>query len=418
MKWRNQLLALFCLLVFFAFGVFYFRYWVIQKPFGIILFIGEGLDARLLAAARVQAGGADTALTLDSLPHTGLLKNHSRNAAVPDVPAAASALATGVKVNNGAISVSPDGDELANLLAVARESGRMTGLVTNGNLTDPTAASFYAHTLTKDARADIARQLVEKAEIDVVLGGGARDFIGKEDDGQGTDKVALVDRLRDSGYEVVQTLEELEEIPWWRRAKLIGLFSQSELAFADDTEALEGQPTLSDMVRRGIELLQFNRGGYVLVVDARLMRKAAEKGDARRTVAETLELDKAISVALEYAGTKATILVCSDVATGLTPTATASHESLLPAISNAAEGPPTADGPGIRNPSEAAVSAPESGVPEPSPAATSQAASPPQTADSTNEPEDVIAFGFGLGANSLGGVHDSTVIFEIVQDNL
>ena len=45
-KWRNQLLALFCLIVFFAFGVFYFRYWVVQKPFGIILFIGEGLGDR------------------------------------------------------------------------------------------------------------------------------------------------------------------------------------------------------------------------------------------------------------------------------------------------------------------------------------------------------------------------------------
>jgi hypothetical protein len=52
-KWRNQLLALFCLFLFLAFGVFYFKYWVIQKPFGIILFIGEGLDAQQLAAARV-----------------------------------------------------------------------------------------------------------------------------------------------------------------------------------------------------------------------------------------------------------------------------------------------------------------------------------------------------------------------------
>ncbi|HEV3410692.1 MAG TPA: hypothetical protein VG095_10385 [Chthoniobacterales bacterium] len=42
MKWRNQLLALFCLIVFLGFGVLYFRHWVVQKPFGIILFVGEG----------------------------------------------------------------------------------------------------------------------------------------------------------------------------------------------------------------------------------------------------------------------------------------------------------------------------------------------------------------------------------------
>ena len=65
MKWRNQLLALFCLVVFAAFGVFYFQHWVVQKPFGIILFIGEGLTPSRLAATRVFAGGADAALSLD-----------------------------------------------------------------------------------------------------------------------------------------------------------------------------------------------------------------------------------------------------------------------------------------------------------------------------------------------------------------
>src|SRR5436309_2112276 len=36
MKWRNQLLALFCLLAFAGIGVLYFQHWVIRKPFGII----------------------------------------------------------------------------------------------------------------------------------------------------------------------------------------------------------------------------------------------------------------------------------------------------------------------------------------------------------------------------------------------
>jgi hypothetical protein len=43
MKWRNQLLAFVCLLAFAGVGVIYFQHWVIRKPFGIILFVGEGL---------------------------------------------------------------------------------------------------------------------------------------------------------------------------------------------------------------------------------------------------------------------------------------------------------------------------------------------------------------------------------------
>ena len=63
MKWRNQLLALFCLLAFAGVGVLYFQHWVVQKPFGIILFVGEGLSPARLAATRTYAGGADTRLT-------------------------------------------------------------------------------------------------------------------------------------------------------------------------------------------------------------------------------------------------------------------------------------------------------------------------------------------------------------------
>src|SRR5436189_3982649 len=96
MKWRNQFLALFCLVLFAAFGVFYFQHWVVQKPFGIILFIGEGLTPSRLAATRVFADGADTLLTLDAMPHVALVRNSSDDFAAPDSGAAASAISTGI----------------------------------------------------------------------------------------------------------------------------------------------------------------------------------------------------------------------------------------------------------------------------------------------------------------------------------
>ena len=77
MKWRNQLLALFCLLAFAGLGILYFQHWVVQKPFGIVLFIGEGLTPHRLAATRVYGGGADGRLALDSMPHFALLTNLS-----------------------------------------------------------------------------------------------------------------------------------------------------------------------------------------------------------------------------------------------------------------------------------------------------------------------------------------------------
>src|SRR5437016_9104267 len=95
-KWRNQLLALFCLLAFAGLGVLYFQHWVIRKPFGIILFIGEGLAPGRLAPTRAYAGGAGGHLSLDSMTHLALLTNSSKDFAAPDQAAAATALATGV----------------------------------------------------------------------------------------------------------------------------------------------------------------------------------------------------------------------------------------------------------------------------------------------------------------------------------
>ena len=74
--------------------------------------------------------------------------------------------------------------------------------------------------------------------------------------------------LRRNGFDIVRTRAELEAIPAWRRPKLFGAFSNTELAFANQVEERSQQPSLSDMVRRAIELLQYNAGGYLLVVDA------------------------------------------------------------------------------------------------------------------------------------------------------
>ena len=155
MKWRNQILALICLLAFAGLGVLYFKNWVVQKPFGIILFIGEGLTAQRTAATRIYTGGADNRLAMDRLDLSARLRNHSADFAVPDSGAAASALATGTKVKNGTISLSESGEALRTILELAHEEGRATGIVTDGALTNPTAAAFYALPTTRNSRKNL-----------------------------------------------------------------------------------------------------------------------------------------------------------------------------------------------------------------------------------------------------------------------
>ncbi len=429
-KWRNQLLALLCLLVFLGFGVFYFRYWVVQKPFGIILFVGEGLAPGRLAMTRIYAGGADKPLRMDSLTYSALLRNYSNDSCIPDNAAAATALATGVKVNNGAVGIDAEGKSLENLIELARASGRMTGIVTNGRLTSPTVASFYAHTSSKSDRQSLARDLIEKGKVDLILGGGSEDFRPKSQGGKRADERDLFAEMLGAGYDVVQTRDELDEIPRWRQAKLFGVFGEEELPFASGDDEESNRPNLADMVRRGIELLQFNSGGYLLVVDAALMRKAVEDNDAERALSETVELDRAVSVALEYAGTNSTLIVCGDVALG----GLIFHGAAPRNISGPGLFEPDAAGQprltwGITSKETKPAEEPnEQTQPEPTPspgvenspipATESQQAGPASTMSPQTTGDDVVAFGNGLGTDVLRGSLESTTIFDIIRDNL
>jgi alkaline phosphatase len=423
-KWRNQILALLCLTLFFALGVLYFRHWVVQKPFGIVLFIGEGLTPGRIAAARLYAGGANGHLALESLPAVALLSNYSQDFAVPDEAAAATTLATGVKVNNRDLGIGPNDKRLATIVDLAREKGRAVGLVTNGRLTNPTAGAFYA--TGKGGDADLAQQLAEENKIDIVLGGGGSRFLPEAKGGERTDGRDILLEMRRNGFEIVRTKAELENIPRWRRPRLLGLFSDAEMAFANELAAGSEQPALADMTRRAIELLQWNAGGYLLIVDAALMRTAARENQGERTLAETVELDQAIAMARSYIGESSTILVAGNFGIGGLslngfPFRRDSGVALLGVNSSGEPALTWATGP---NGVETRMPHPDSDLEEPVPPAEGPPSSGTQEPAAAYAPEarntvdDVLAVGRGPGTESLHGFLDNTVIFKIIAGQL
>jgi alkaline phosphatase len=402
MKWRNQILALICLLAFAALGVLYFQNWVVQKPFGIILFVGEGLTAQRTAATRVYIGGADNPLAMDGLEFSARLRNHSADFAVPDSAAAASALATGIRVKNGTVAIAESGAPLQTILEIAHQEGRATGIVTDGALTNPTVAAFYAHANTAKPPQQFATTMIEQSVVDIALGGGAADF----------DKAKL-DQAR---VRVIRNLPELEQISGWQQPRLLGLFAANDLPFTDEVAARTEQPSLADMVRRAIELLQVNRHGYVLVVNAHLMASAAWQNLGERTLRETAELDRAVQISREYAGRNSAIIVCGDAAIGGMsvngyPFRYDSGVAILGLNSAGQPWVTWATGPngGKTGTSVEASSARDLSALEPAAV---------QAASALNSLEDPIANATGLRMEKLRGTIDNTRVFEIIRDAL
>jgi alkaline phosphatase len=427
MKLRNQLLALACMAFFVAAGYLYVSAFVVQKPFGIIVFVSDGLVARQLTMARLYDGGADHRLALESFSRTALLRNDANDFAVPDDAAVATALATGIRTNHRHLGVNPKGQPLKETIAdLVRKKGRAIGVVTNGSITDPVPAVFYAQAADARETEPLALQLLNRARPEVILGGGAIDFLPADKGGRRKDKRDLVEELRQRGCEIVRTKSDLENVGTYPDAGLVGLFSSESLAFSKDIESGSQQPSLADMVRRAVRLLERNPKGYLLIVDASLVGTAAERNEGERMIAETVALDRAVATAREYAGEKSLILAIGKHATGGLslngfPLRQAHGVALL---GNSPEGYPYLtwatgpNGPAAPGaPSAVATPAPETAAPAPASNPRNEPAAYAYPS-ALNAAEDVLALGEGIGSERLHGILDNTVIFRILRDAL
>src|SRR6185437_5658953 len=107
------------------------------------------------------------------------------------------AMATGVKTNNGMISTSPDGKKLNTILQAAEKAGKSSGLVATSTITHATPAVFASHVASRADEAEIAPQLLENG-VDVILGGGKKYF-----------PETLLNEAKKSGYDYISDRDNL-----------------------------------------------------------------------------------------------------------------------------------------------------------------------------------------------------------------
>ena len=320
------------------------------KPKNIIFFLGDGMGINTLTAARIYAVGEAGQLTLDTLPESAFVKTYSSDAQVTDSAASMTAYMTGVKANNGVISMR-GGSAAVTLAELAKQRGMAAGVVTTTRVTDATPAATYAHVVKREFEADIAAALVPGGAgynaalgatgLDVVFGGGVNAFVGGAQGGVRTDGRDLLAELRAKGYRTASTAAELRSLDERAVQPVIGLFAPSNMSFNAVRDAAK-EPSLAEMTSKAIGILSKNPNGFFLMVEGGLIDLALHATNARRALQETVAFDQALKSAITQMeaidpGLKNTLIV-----------ATADHDHTLLLNGYAKRtGPTTATQPGV-----------------------------------------------------------------------
>jgi alkaline phosphatase len=299
----------------------------------IILVIGDGMGEAQRTAARWVSAGREGALAMDAMPAHGWAHTGAADNPVTDSAAAATALATGVKTNNGVIGLDPDGRVLTTILEQARSEGWAVGLVTNVQMAHATPAAFAAHVSQRSMMLEIASQMLDNG-VELLLGGGEDEFLPDSatgcypEAGERTDGRDLTAEAVAAGYTYVCDASGLAAIDPSSTSRLLGLF-------ADEGLSRPHSPTLAEMTDVALKVLSQDPDGFFLMIEGGQIDWAGHANDATNLISDTLDLDQAVAVAQDYALAHDGVLVV----------VTADHETGGMSVNLAPSGLPGEDGP-------------------------------------------------------------------------
>ncbi|MCA2372984.1 alkaline phosphatase [Agrobacterium genomosp. 3 str. CIP 111-78] len=292
------------------------------KAKNVIFLIADGLSVAHRTAARIMSKGmtegkANGRLNMDDVPPVAFIGTSATDAVATDSANTMSAYMTGHKTAVNAIGVYADrtpaslDDPKVETLAEAlrRQTKKSIGIISTAELQDATPAAVVAHTRKRGDKADINGMLFD-VKPDVLLGGGSAYFLPQATAGSkrkdDKDYIAL---FKEAGYTLATSKAELATAAGTNTGKILGLFHTGNMDTTLDREFLKkgttgkfpDQPGLVEMTKVALDNLSKNPEGFFLMVEAANVDKMSHPLDWDRAVVDTIEFDKAIGVAREFA---------------------------------------------------------------------------------------------------------------------
>jgi alkaline phosphatase len=256
-----------------------------DEPLNVILMIGDGMGFEHVDLARLVEVGETGLLTMQQLTWNTSVTTHCADNEITDSGAAATAMATGLKTNKNYIGVTPGGVPLETILEYAQTLNKSTGVVSKCRVVDATPAAFMTHVISRYDQDEIARQIVEEADVDVLLGGGLSYFSS-----------AQLLTMESNGYSIVYNRTSMLNVT---SGRILGLFADVHMDYELDRDHVI-DPSIAEMTNKSLELLSQDPDGFFLMVEAGRIDLAAHDEDKVRNALETIEFDEAIRVAVDY----------------------------------------------------------------------------------------------------------------------
>ncbi|MDR6982326.1 alkaline phosphatase [Rheinheimera pacifica] len=267
----------------------------LAAPKNIIYMIGDGMGPAYLAGYRYFSDDKATAEVENTIFDElwlGMASTYpDDDTYVTDSAAGATALATGFKSYNGAISVNRQHIPIGTMMQLAKKLGKANGIVASSQVNHATPASFLAHNKSRRNYNEIADMYLDyrinnMPVADVIFGGGTQYFI--------RDDRNLVNEFKQLGFQYTDSWQQLNTLT---KTPAMALLAESALPAVLNSEQDNQLATLTE---KALQLLTPAEKGFVLMVEGSQIDWCGHDNDIACAMAEMHDFAKAIAVAKAY----------------------------------------------------------------------------------------------------------------------
>lgn len=278
---------------------------IITPPAGkqvknVVLMIGDGMSLMHAYTAWVANKGRSN---LEKCQAVGLSKTYCLDRLITDSGAGGTAMATGQKAKYHTVSVDTLGNPLPTIMDYAALQGLSTGVVVTCRLYDATPAAFCAHNIDRDNSEMISSDFVT-CGVDFIFGGGSKSF------DQRSDNRNLFDEMRDKGYHIARSWEEVEP---FETGKLLAVVDSFDLP-----KPAERGDILARASLKALESLSKNPNGFVLMIEGSQLDDYGHSNDLSLLMEEVMDFDRTVGAVFEWAAQngETLVIVTADHETG------------------------------------------------------------------------------------------------------